>query len=494
MSNVIRINGDLSTKRGQLGLVVYDTFAANIDLNINYNKFYNKYVIDATNNIDCTMPTIGTANNEVVPGDEIMIINSSTNNSNITLLDVPILLSNFTLRPNNYILLLAKNTNVWEILFNTTDAIAINSNTVAPVTLTTDSIGDLYINTLTRDIYIFTGVSWLLLNKASIGPDILDNNTFALITKNIISNDPPGFSFNSIDLTTNVNSEGTMTNVNPVTYTPYPRYNHPSIFSYSATKGSYTQYATGKISPIAAFPVLPAILGSNGTTLYKIEINTGTLTSTLTNKGTFAFGVEGSSLDDSLFLGTVISTGNVVMRGIDVILGTTFDIINLTAISASVVVGGGLGSNMITHKVYKAQPNLIMEISLQPYVRYGPSAPSLPASGYAKVPPAGFGLGIVGIEDIAVDQTDNMIYITADDGATFYLIKYDFYTNTVLQNIVTSPLIFCHLAFSQYGDLFMTAFSPATVRLVNKNTLALGTAITTSVAINSDCAEILYNY
>ena len=125
--NSIVINGDVSTNRGQLGLTLYDSPIANINLNSTYSIFYSQYVLNPTGNINCTMPTIGAANTQVQPGYGILLVNKSA--FQITLLDVPTNPNNFIMRPSSVVALLAQtgSPNLWTIVYESTAGISISS-------------------------------------------------------------------------------------------------------------------------------------------------------------------------------------------------------------------------------------------------------------------------------------------------------------------------------------------------------------------------------
>lgn len=164
--NLIDINGNLSVGRGQLGLCLFDSPNANIDLNSTYNTFYNKYILNPTININCILPTIGTGLNQVNVGYEIYICNISNSRINITTISQ-------ILRQNSIIHLIARSVGNWVVLQKYNSTNAINTKTGVPIVLGTDIAGDLYINTSAGTIYIFDGATWNLLTAASINVDPL---------------------------------------------------------------------------------------------------------------------------------------------------------------------------------------------------------------------------------------------------------------------------------------------------------------------------------
>lgn len=485
--NSISINGNIHTNRGQLGLVLYDNPIANIDLNSTYNKFYNKYVLTPTLNINCTLPTIGTVLTQVGAGYEVYIKNSST--FNITVLDMPVSLSNFTIRPNGYIHILAKSgsPNVWQILSENTSSISVNSNTGAPSILATDQTGDLYSDETNGVLYIFNGIIWEPLNNYSLVPNEYTINYATRTTlTSLIANDPAGTVFGAVVILTNVYSEGTITSSNTPQFTPVPRLNTSAIFIYRASKNNLTAYGTCKINVDLSYTLTNMFIAADGTaTLKRVNATTGAITNIVPALPGNVNNIAGNRLDALVYN---LLSGSTTINAYDYILNTQFTLLDTaTAFSSAVASPTALGFDNTHSLLYIALPGTIVQVGLMPYNRYGAPGSQI-FNGYVKT---GTLAGMATVNDLAIEDVSGIVYLSGTNGgAATILVRYDFTTNTMIQTAtpgVAGPL---NLAFGNDGILYVT--NNATIYSCNTSTLAL-TVVSASVSTWTDLASPLYN-
>lgn len=151
----LQLDGDINTGRGQFGQVVYTAPAGDIVQMpmTDFDRFYNKYVLAPTLNINFTLATIGLTNTEVQPGYEMYILNNSTFTINLIGFSAK-------LRPMEVIHLAAKSVGVWQKLSELPSANSIVVGSAAPIADPTDVAGDMFIDSSTGGLYTYSGGVW----------------------------------------------------------------------------------------------------------------------------------------------------------------------------------------------------------------------------------------------------------------------------------------------------------------------------------------------
>lgn len=151
----LQLDGDINTGRGQFGQVVYTAPAGDIVQMpmTNFDRFYNKYVLSPSLNINFTLATIGLTNTQVQPGYEMYILNNSTFTVNLIGFSAK-------LRPMEVIHLAAKSVGVWQKLSELPSANSIVVGAAPPVADPTDVAGDIFVDASTGGMYTYSGGVW----------------------------------------------------------------------------------------------------------------------------------------------------------------------------------------------------------------------------------------------------------------------------------------------------------------------------------------------